>query len=1040
MYRKLILPILLALFNFNIQAQQIAVPRIDLMPDLPQPYLMRDWKQVARGYDSLVFNENMTGQYLPVVFFRESNVNYPNHASFGLHTAIGTVNPDAGEGINVIPAVVGASLVGINKSAQFGQNWAIMCEEYFNKRPEENIYLNHPETSSGDDWWYETMPNIFFLQLNYLYPHLGEFDYQFETLADQMLASTKYMGGSTTPWNIPYMNYRAWSMSTMTPLEPGVKEPEAAGAIAWILYNAYNITGNRKYLTGAEWSLEYLNSYSGNPSYELQLPYGVYAAARLNAEMGTVYDIEKMVNWCFDRGELRGWGAIVGKWGDYDCSGLIGEANDEGNDYAFAMNGFEQAGALVPMVRYDDRFAAAIAKWVLNLANASRLFYSNYLPDDMQDNEIWANNFDPDSYIAYESMKESKNGKSPYATGDAMDGGWAATNLMLYSSSHVGILGGIIETTNIEGILQLDLLKTDYYRNNAYPTYLYYNPYDISKSVEVNLPAGSYDLYDAISNTMVKSGVSGNTNITIPAKQSVMIVQIPAGTTITTRGKKTYAGNILIDYNNGNTVSDYPPRVKALAAEDTVIEVNTLIKVYCTAYDPEQEILHYEWTVEGITIDSSDVFQFAPAAPGIYNIKCKATDPGSQWDTLSINIEVVEKVMYPPEILEIEANTRKVHLSGTIELNCVARDKNYDTLNFEWTLSSGSIVTDSNTATFTAPDTKNNCFIACTVTDTDGMTDIDSIEVMVRDLSVIPTGNLIAHYPMNGNALDASGNALHGTSGGVTWVDDKDGSAVSAVHFDGTDDYIHVTNNDLLNFQDAISIACWINIEEFTGAEQYPISHGNWDNRYKISISNHKIRFTLKTSTSIKDLDSEKSPVPGQWHHLATVYDGNDMEIWMDGTLDAFTSFNGLINRTSYNLAFGQHLPGVNGNNFKGSLDVVSFFDYALSEEQILDHMENSIDITALPAVDNHEKKMKIFPNPVSGCVLNVIYHSSLPEDITVTLYDLSGKQITTKISYPLLIGESEFTIPVEKIKNGIYLLSITHINKTEKELFIISR
>ena len=40
-----------------------------------------------------------------------------------------------------------------------------------------------------------------------------------------------------------------------------------------------------------------------------------------------------MINWCFDRGELRGWGAITGKWGDYDCSGLIGEANDGGNDY-----------------------------------------------------------------------------------------------------------------------------------------------------------------------------------------------------------------------------------------------------------------------------------------------------------------------------------------------------------------------------------------------------------------------------------------------------------------------------------------------------------------------------------------------------------------------------------------------------------------------------------------------------------------------------------------------------------------------------------
>ncbi|HER08649.1 MAG TPA: T9SS type A sorting domain-containing protein [Bacteroides sp.] len=1040
MFKKVLLPVLLVAWISSMQAQQIAIPRIDLMPDLPQPYLMRDWKQVARGYDSLVFNENMTGPYLPVVFLRESGVNYPDHASFGLHTAIGTVNPDAGEGINVIPAVIGASLVGIDKSDQFGHNWALMCEDFFNKRPEENIYLNHPVTSSGDDWWYETMPNVFFLQLNYLYPHQGEFDYQLETLANQMLTAVQYMGGSATPWQVPCMNYRAWSMSTMTPLEAGVKEPEAAGAIAWILYNAYMVTGDRKYLTGAEWSLEYLNSYPGNPSYELQLPYGVYTAARMNAEMDTHYDIQKMVNWCFDRGELRGWGAIVGKWGDYDCSGLIGEANDEGFDYAFAMNGFEQAGALVPMVRYDDRFATAIGKWVLNMSNASRLFYPNYLPDAMQDNENWAHNFDPGSYIAYESMKQSKYGKSPYATGDAMDGGWAATNLMLYSSSHVGILGGLIEQTNMEGILQLDLLKTDYYRNDSYPTYLYYNPYGTDQSVGVKLPAGSYDLYDAMSNAVIQSGVSESTNISIPAKQTIMLVHIPAGTPITTRGKKTFAGNIPIDYNNGTAVSDYPPRIQALAAEDTVMEVSTSIKVYCTAYDFEQEILKYAWTIEGLTIDSSDVFQFSPAATGKYRLTCKVSDPGNQWDTLSVTVEVVEKVKHPPVILEIEANTRKVSLSGSIELHCVAEDENNDTLHFQWTSSSGSIVTDRNTAIFTAPDTKSNCFIACRVTDTDGMSDTDSIEVMVRDLSVTPTGNLIAHYPMNGNAQDASGNDLHGIPGGVTWVADQKGLAGSAVHFNGNDNYIRVTNNDLLNFQEAISIACWILIDAFTGGEQYPLSHGNWDNRYKISISDNRFRFTLNNSNSVKDLDSETAPVPGQWHYLVTAYDGEDMEIWIDGKLDAFASFTGLISQTLYDLTFGQHLPGENGYNFMGSLDAVSIFDYALSAEQILYHMENSMDITTLPEPAGLRKKMNIFPNPVSGGVLNLTYYSSLPEDITVTLYDLSGQQITSKISCQTVPAESEITIPVGELENGVYVLSVTSLDQTEKELFIISR
>ena len=61
----------------------------------------------------------------------------------------------------------------------------------------------------------------------------------------------------------------------------------------------------------------------------------------------------------------------------------------------------------------------------------------------------------------------AKRGKGPLAAGDAKDNGWAATNFGLYGSSFVGIYGGIIKKTNIEGILQLDCLVTDYYHRPA---------------------------------------------------------------------------------------------------------------------------------------------------------------------------------------------------------------------------------------------------------------------------------------------------------------------------------------------------------------------------------------------------------------------------------------------------------------------------------------------------------------------------------------------------------------------------------------------
>ena len=144
-------------------AQQIDIPRIEQMPNIPDPYEMRDWKSVTLGYDSLVFDFDQTDifDYLPLIWLNTSTVNYPNHYSFGLQTAVGTYSPRNAEAINILPAVVSASLVGIDKSDQNGYNWVEMCEEFFNKRAEENVYLNGWVTSSGNDWWYDTMPNIF---------------------------------------------------------------------------------------------------------------------------------------------------------------------------------------------------------------------------------------------------------------------------------------------------------------------------------------------------------------------------------------------------------------------------------------------------------------------------------------------------------------------------------------------------------------------------------------------------------------------------------------------------------------------------------------------------------------------------------------------------------------------------------------------------------------------------------------------------------------------------------------------------------------
>jgi len=86
--------IVLPTFQFNqlVYSQQININRIDQMPNIPEPYEMRNWEEVMAGYDSLVFDFSQTGQYLPLIWLRTNTVNYA-HVSFGLHTVVGTTSP-----------------------------------------------------------------------------------------------------------------------------------------------------------------------------------------------------------------------------------------------------------------------------------------------------------------------------------------------------------------------------------------------------------------------------------------------------------------------------------------------------------------------------------------------------------------------------------------------------------------------------------------------------------------------------------------------------------------------------------------------------------------------------------------------------------------------------------------------------------------------------------------------------------------------------------------------------------------------------------
>jgi hypothetical protein len=960
------------------------------MPNFPSPYLMRDWKVVAATYDTLAFSTTATGEFLPLIHVKPVGVNYPELQPILLDTYVGSAgNGNQAEAINIIPALVGASLVGIDKSNQNGINWVEKSKDFFNQSNGQLIYLNGYLATSGSDWWYDLMPNVFFYQLYSQYPDTPDFESQLISVANRWLSAVSAMGGSTTPWSIPEMNHRGWYMSTMTPNDSGVIEPEASGAIAWLLYHAYTVTGDQKYLTGAQLAVDFLSALNSNPSYELQLPYGALVVAKMNAELGTKYPLEKIINWCFDRGDLRGWGAIVGKWNGNDVSGLIGEANDTGNDYAFAMNGYQLAAALVPLAKYDKRFARDIAKWALNMANASRLYYPKFLPETDQDDYGWSIQHDAQSVIAYEALKEVYGGTALYGTGDAKREEWAQTNLGVYGSSHVGYLAAIVESTDVDGILTLDVNSTDFFGENVFPSYLIYNPYADTRRVTLPLGLQSYDIYDAISETVMLTNVTGEIGVDVSGSEVALLVYLPASAITQKKDGRLYLGDDVVDYHVDYNFEG-KLRIKSLAVVDTMIEFGEQITVFATIENAVGPVV-YTWYIGDNPVSTSSLADFTFTAPGIegtYSVLLQVTSGGNTAMD-SIMLTVVENVLRPPVISGFYGDKIWYAAGDLAGIVCQAHSTEAGKLTYTWKLPEGVLVDQIDSMIhWTTPLSEGLFVVDCVVTDSHGLQDSLQYDVLVKAVG----GSVAepwAYYPLDGDVMDFSGNGHHAVLQGAVPAVDQRGEQNKAYTFSSGSDLIYVMNEPGLNFQDQMTVSFWIRLD-VVPQESFILSHGSWEERWKISATpDRRLRWTIKTSSGTRDLDSSFPLELNRYYHVTAVYSGYSMELYSDGILDTFKPATGLLGVTSKELTFGKKDMSTTNYFLRGSLDEVRIFAEALAPDEI-ESLKSLWNITT-DVLDEGPAGITLYPNPSAGTVTIV----GAGDVKRVEVSDMAGRKLT---------------------------------------------
>ena len=511
---------------------QTTVAAVASFPSAPSPSAPFDWRRRAIDYDSFVYDWSQPGRFPTIAWdrthynMRDDTYKMPSYYGDGRLDTDGTQ-----EAVGEIASVVGATLVGIDKSNQDGIDYVDMLRTFYS--PSLGIARNQPgvDLRGGESYWYTTVANVLYYMLGAEYPNATDMNAMLRSIADTFYDQVVALGGDSANFD-----GQGFDFSTMTKYAGNRNEggDGAAGTAAIELW-AHAAFGDAKYLDAAKWSMDYLERASSSLFYEVLPQMAPYLAARMNAQFGTDYDVGKYFDWILGGSAARpGWGTVLQRWGSYDAYGLIGSQTD-GGGYAFAMNTFA-APLFAATAKYDPRFADAVGRWMLNVYNAARFFYPDQMPAE---NQWYGSTYsdDPAHVIPYEGLRAAENGHTPNATGDPAVYGrrWGlnpdATDLGLYGGSWVGFLGGSVSPTNVSNVLRTDLNALDFHATASDPTYLYYNPTAGPVGVEVTLAAAS-DLSDDVTGRVLLQNVSGTQTVTIPPGSTILVIAPAAQTRI----------------------------------------------------------------------------------------------------------------------------------------------------------------------------------------------------------------------------------------------------------------------------------------------------------------------------------------------------------------------------------------------------------------------------------------------------------------------------------------------------------------------------
>ncbi|MBI4452829.1 hypothetical protein HY637_05335, partial [Candidatus Woesearchaeota archaeon] len=336
----------------------------------------------------------------------------------------------------------------------------------------------------------------------------------------------------------------------------------------------------------------------------------------------------------------------------------------------------------------------------------------------------------------------------------------------------------------------------------------------------------------------------------------------------------------------------------------------------------------------------------ASSSNGQHTLQARARDAAGNLGFSSlINVTVDNFVDITSPNVTVTSPLNNSNINGTITVSAAAAD-NLGVIGVQFKLDGANLGPEDASSPYlvnwdTTTAANGQHILSATARDAVGNVNSHSVVVNVANAPPPQPSDLVAAYGFNEgngtNAADSSGNGLTGAISGATWTTGKYGNALQ---FDGTNDWVTINDNILLDLTNGMTIEAWVKPSSLSGWTTVALKERSGGLAYALYASDGSSR-PPAVYANIGGFDSSAIDTQllalNTWTHIAGTYDGSVLRFYRNGVLVASNSNPGTITTSTGALRIGGN--SVWGEYLNGAIDEVRIYKIALTQAEIQNGM-----------------------------------------------------------------------------------------------------